>query len=155
VNTIEKVLLIGGAGYLAYSSGILKSLFGGAAAAPATSPSTPAMQAPTPTWQLALQAASAAVGNPNPEITFDQWNNYWQGVTGQVPPDPTPYVGAAGSQPRNQQLNVTQWWGYMQQWKPGLQGLRLGPYRATAAFPKSRYTGVPVNPRDPWNGAFL
>ncbi len=179
MTSLLKFALIGGGAYLLYESGILSSLTGGAIASPSstTQPAPPATPAPAsstsspstvppqstaspapappaavPTWQRVLDAA----GGGNPAQTFDQWNYFFQQVTGTPGPDPVPFVGAAGSDSRNQNLQVAQWWNFIQQWKPGLQGIsgfRRAPYFA-AAPPRNPRAQMPVHPLDPWGGRF-
>src|SRR5579863_492640 len=157
MNGIEKVLLIGGGGYLLYQTGILSALTGGLIPAPAAAgsppstssgstgtpssgptnttappPTNPAAPPPaTPTWQLVLAKATAQNPPANPlTLTWDQWNYYLSqvsGLTGSSLPQASA-VPAIVQNP-NQLLQVSQWWAYAQQASPGLSGLGIVGYR--------------------------
>lgn len=183
MNGFLKVALIGGAGYFLYESGLLRALTGGAIPAPAStstttttsgaSSATTTTTATTPTpatpgWQLALNAAVQATGQSAPQLTFDQWNYYAGPATGETFPDPTPIVGAPGTAGRDATMNVSSWWLDVKTANPGLQGLGrvrrslrgIGQFTdlsmTLAAFPqvKGFDSRPPVNPLDPWGGAF-
>lgn len=170
MDGLAKVLLIGGGAYLLYRSGLLNGLFGassiatssGATSSPTASPTNPTAPSPvnpstpppaTPTWQLVLNAATAANPGKSPLLlSFDQWNYFLQQVTG-VPgpaPDSIAAIGPVGTATRSSLLQVSQWWAYVQQLQPGLGGLGVvvgRPRRSGFGDPGPMWPGS-------WGGGF-
>jgi CubicO group peptidase (beta-lactamase class C family) len=120
---LGKILLLGGAAYLAYE------FFFAPAAAPATAPAAgpqPAT-APTPTanpqtTQQLIQAAAAADTPPFTQGTADQWDVYYSRVRGIAAPDPGSYLTADN---RAEIFTFPEWWALAS--AHGLSGYKASP----------------------------
>jgi len=122
---LGKIVIIGGVGYLLYSTGILHSLFG------IGSPATTAAGGTT-TNTSGVPTVTSSGSNPNPPLSspdtkalvaaymgggsqllsFDQWNYGYKAVRGIDGPPPDRYLSAAD---RFKLMTINEWWGYMQQ----------------------------------------
>lgn len=120
---IGKLLLLGGAAYIAYEYFIAPAATP-AAAAPAggiqpAAPATPPPAANPLTTQQMVLAAAAKANPPFTQGTVDQWDFYYTQARGIDAPDPGGYVTA---DQRAEILTFPEWWALAS--AHGLSGYR-------------------------------